>query len=207
MRTKLLLGVLLLTLACAPAFAAEAVNASPAQVTADLTINVNVVNALRLTLLTGTNTPACTITRTNGTTDDDATTYSMNFGDINGLGIDPGANCTDVTQVAGNYVWYTNYGIKTQYAGLPNTADVKLKIATDFTNNAMLKVRETSFASGATALTTNLTTTDTTIISAATNSATPKDRLLGIAMIAANVNGAGSTGADSVVLTYTLVAN
>jgi hypothetical protein len=192
-----ILAFVIVALLAAPVFAKE--NQNQASLGATLKINLTVVQALRLVLATGTSGTDCTVNDP-GTGAD----YDMNFGNVNGLGVAAGG-CAGVELVSGTPVWYSGYKVTPSFTGntTSSAGTLKVKISTNFPAGFIgyLDVRE---ADTAVNLTTALTTSDTTITSAAV-SGTTLNRFLGIG-VAPNNGAATSAGATSVTLTYTLTA-
>jgi hypothetical protein len=191
-----ILALVIVAMLVAPVFAKE--NQNQASLGATLKINLTVVQALRLVLATGTSGTDCAVTSP-GPED-----YSMNFGNVNGLGVAAGG-CAGVQTIAAVPVWYSGYKITPSFTGntTSSAGTLKVKISTNFAAGFVgyLDVREADTAAN---LTTALTVADTVITNAAV-SGTTLDRFLGIG-VSPNNGAATSAGAASVTLTYTLTA-
>jgi hypothetical protein len=208
MRIKsIILAVVALALIASPAFAKE--NSNSASLTTTLKINVNVVKALRIVLATAAAAPNCAVADP-GTGAD----YSMNFGDVNGLGVPDTTSATPCTQVEFDSVatttpiYYSGYKATVGFTGNTTTSNGTLTVfvSTNFAK-AFLQMREADTAAnlqnGASAV--GLTAgTASTISSTLTNNQTVT-RFLGVA-VTPNNGTAAAQGADSAILTYTLTA-
>jgi hypothetical protein len=204
MRLRLtLLLVVAIAVVATPALADESSNVALAggvhTQTSTLTVNVTYVNAMRLVLATGTLAPNCAIAPVNNTGP-----YSMNFGQVNGLGVSPNA-CVTVSGV-NPVVYGTNYNVTptwTGFLGGGTNGTLTVYVSTDFTHNTFLKMRE---AATTAALGANLSTNPAapqSIGAGTIVSGTTLNRALGVAVTPDNTFAAGPT-ADSAVLTYTL---
>lgn len=138
-------------------------------------------------------------TATGGLTVSPATDYSMNFGNVNGLGINPGAGLT-VNSVAGGVVYATPYLLKPAFTDqTATTGTIKVALTSNFAHPAVLKPQDAAALTGPF---TQITGTPVTITTTA-GSRSSITRYLGL--FVSNVNGAGAfTGSDSATLTFTL---
>lgn len=151
-----------------------------------------VQNAVRLTLATATGGLAVT----------PASDFSMNFGNVNGLGFGPGAGLTTVA-AAGGAIYSTPYLLQPAFTDFTSTtATIKTFVSTNFAHPAILVLRDAAASAGpynnigATAG----TATQITNTAADRSSIT---RFLGL--FVSNVNGATVfTGSDSATLTFVL---
>jgi hypothetical protein len=138
-------------------------------------------------------------TATGGLTISPATDYAANYGNVNGLGIGPGAGLTPVS-VAGGAVYSTPYLIQPEFSDFGSTtATIKVTLTSNFAHPAILQLDDSGGSSGPF---TQITTTPLTITSAAT-SFSSITRFLGL--FVSNTNGPGAfTGSDTATLTFTL---
>lgn len=151
--------------------------------------------AVRLRL--GTNAGGASIVATGGTPD-----YTLNFGNVNGLGIGPAPGFT-ATSVAGGFVYATPYDLSPAFSDITSTtATITVYVSTDFAHPTVLQLRDaTSTAGPFTAISKNVAA-PTQITTAAADRSTIT-RVLGL--FVSNVSGAGSyRGADNATLTFTL---
>jgi len=202
MRLKLC-ALLLVAVATVPALAEESSNVALAggthTQTSTLTVNVNYVNAMRLVLATGAAGPNCPIAPATN-----AGPYSMSFGNVNGLGINPDP-CVTVSGT-NPVVYGTTYKVTptwTGFTGGGTNGTLTVYVSTNFTNSTILEMREAATTG---ALTTALSTNagaPQSIGSGNIVSGTTLNRALGVAVTPNNTVAAGPT-ADSAVLTYTL---
>ncbi|HSE48020.1 MAG TPA: hypothetical protein VLA96_02305 [Terriglobales bacterium] len=162
--------------------------------TATITLRVSASTALRLVLETGTLSPACTMTNSGSTS---ATTYSLSVGNINGLGIDPAGNCANVIGT-NPVIWYTNYRVTPSFTNYSTTTgSLAIAVKTNFAKSALLSMREADVAANL-----NAGTLPRAAFSI-TNGVT-LNRVVGVAMNTAALNGPTSFGSDSATITYTL---
>jgi hypothetical protein len=148
-----------------------------------------VQDAVRLTLGTATG----------GLTISPASDYSANYGNVNGLGIGPGAGLT-TTSVAGGTVYVTPYLLNPVFTDFSSTtATIKVALTTNFAHPAILQLDDSSASSGPF---TQITPAALQI----TNTAGDRSsitRYLGL--FVSNANGAGAfTGSDTATLTFTM---
>ena len=125
--------------------------------------------------------------------------YSLNFGNVNGLGIGPAPGLT-TSAIAGGVIYSTPYLIKPAFAEFSSTTStVKVAVTTDFQYPTVLNLRDASASGGPY---TTLTTTPLQI----TNTAADRSsitRFLGL--FVSNVNGpTAHTGTFNATLTFTL---
>jgi hypothetical protein len=151
-----------------------------------------VQNAVRLTLATATG----------GLTVTPASDFSMNFGNVNGLGFGPGAGLTTVA-AAGGVIYSTPYLLQPAFGDFTSTtATIKTFASTNIAHPAILVLRDAAASAGPynnIGLTAG-TATQITNTAADRSSIT---RFLGL--FVSNVNGATAvTGSDSATLTFTL---
>jgi hypothetical protein len=151
-----------------------------------------VQNAVRLTLATATG----------GLTITPAADFSMNFGNVNGLGFGPAAGLTTVA-AAGGAIYSTPYLLQPAFTDFTSTtATIKTFVSTNFAHPSALVLRDAAAGAGPynnIGLTAG-TATQITNTAADRSSIT---RFLGL--FVSNVNGATAfTGSDSATLTFTL---
>jgi len=148
-----------------------------------------VQSAVKLTL--GTATGGLTISPSND--------YAANYGNVNGLGIGPGAGLTTVS-VSGGTVYSTPYLINPVFAEFSQTtATITAALTTNFAHPAVLQLDDASALTGPF---TQLTTTPLTITSTAADRSSIT-RYLGL--FVSNVSGAGAfTGSDTATITFTM---
>jgi hypothetical protein len=148
--------------------------------------------AVRLTLATAAG----------GLTVTPASDFSMNFGNVNGLGFGPGAGLTTVAS-AGGVIYSTPYLLQPAFTDFTSTtATIKTFVSTNFAHPALLVLRDAAASAGPYA---NIGTTAGTATQI-TNTATSRSsitRFLGL--FVSNVNGTTAfRGSDSATLTFTL---
>ena len=149
-------------------------------------------SAVRLTLATATG----------GLTITPAADYSMNFGNVNGLGFGPGAGLT-TSAATGGVVYSTPYLLQPAFSDRTSTtATIKTFVSTNFAHPVVLQLRDAAASAGPfnNIGTTAGTATQITITAANRSTIT---RFLGL--FVSNVNGATAfTGSDSATLTFVL---
>ena len=177
--------------------ATSAVNAT--QVAPTLHVSVNVQTALSLTLATGAAAGSCAITSPGATGQD----YDINFGNVNALGIANGANCTSPLGAnASGATWSTQYQITPSFSGFVSTsATVYLNTTTAFAN-AKLAMVEGATNTFAALQPSTVPAAGTTHSFSATSSGSALSRYIGVNV--APGNGAGTAGADTAVVTFTM---
>ena len=128
-----------------------------------------------------------------------AADYTMNFGNVNGLGISPGAGLT-VNSAAGGVIYSTPYSLTSAFTDQTSTAaTIKVALTTNFVHPAVLKLDDAAAISGPF---TQITAVPITITTTAANRSTIT-RYLGL--FVSNISGPGFfTGADNATLTFTL---
>jgi hypothetical protein len=152
-----------------------------------------VQNAVQLTLATAAG----------GLTVTPASDFSMNFGNVNGLGFGPAAGLS-TTAVAGGVVYSTPYLLKPVFTDFNSTtATIKVFVSTNFAHPTLLIMRDAAASAGPWLTNIGLTAGTATQI---TNTAADRSsitRFLGL--FVSNINGATSfRGNDSATLTFTL---
>jgi len=137
-----------------------------------------------------------------GITISPASDYSMNYGNVNGLGIAPGAGLT-VSAAAGGVIYATPYLIQPSFSTFSSTtSSVKVYVSMDFVYPAILQLRDAAVLAGPYTAISKIAGAQTSLTTTA-GGGTNVTRYLGL--FVSNANGAGTfTGADSATLTYTL---
>jgi hypothetical protein len=152
----------------------------------------SLVTALQLTLSTATG----------GLTVNAASDYSMNFGNVNGIGVGPSAGLTVVPQ-AGGVIYLTPYSLTPAFSNFKSTTGtVNVAVSTNFAHSSVLSLWTAPVLAGPyTAISTSVGSPTPITIGATTRTVvTP---YLGLKV--SNLNGAGVfNGSDSATLTYTL---
>jgi hypothetical protein len=128
--------------------------------------------------------------------------YSMNFGNVNGLGFGPATGLTTVA-ATGGVVYSTPYLLQSVFSDFTSTtASIKVFASTNFAHPASLQMRNAAASTGPF---TNIGTTAATATQI-TTSATDRSsitRFLGL--FVSNINGATSfRGGDNATLTFTI---
>src|SRR5579864_3385338 len=152
--------------------------------------NETLQTAVRLTLGTATG----------GLTISPATDYAANYGNVNGLGIGPGAGLTTAS-VAGGTVYVTPYLLNPAFSDFTNTtATIKVALTANFAHPTVLQLDDSGSIGGPfTQITAALIPITTT--AADRGSIT---RYLGLFVSNTN-NGVGAfTGSDTATLTFTM---
>ena len=160
-----------------------------------VTLSLNNLNeilqtAIQLTL--GTATGGVTITP--------AADYSVNFGNVNGLGIGPGAGLTTVS-AAGGIIYATPYLLNPAFSDFGSTtATIKVVLTSNFAHPTVLQLDDSGASTGPF---TQITGTPVQITASASDRVAIT-RFLGLFVSNTN-NGPGAfTGSDSATLTFTM---
>jgi hypothetical protein len=127
--------------------------------------------------------------------------YSLNFGNVNGLGISPAAGLT-TSNVAGGMLYSTPYLFQPSFAGFGVTAaTVSVYVSSNFIHPTILELRDSTSSGGPYTAISKVQATPTVFGSTFSNQSS-NQRYLGL--FVSSVNGATSfTGADSAILTFT----
>jgi hypothetical protein len=152
----------------------------------------SLVTALQLTLSTATG----------GLTVNAASDYSMNFGNVNGIGVGPGAGLTVVPQ-AGGVIYSTPYTLTPAFSNFAQTTGtVKVAVSTNFAHSSVLSLRTAAASAGPyTTISTSVASPTPIATSVATRTAITNY----LGLFVSTANGAGAfNGSDSATLTYTL---
>jgi hypothetical protein len=128
--------------------------------------------------------------------------FSMNFGNVNGLGFGPGAGLTTVA-APGGVIYSTPYLLQPAFGDFTSTtATIRTFVSTNFAHPTMLVLRDAASAPGPYGNIGTTTGTATQITNAAADRSSVT-RFLGL--FVSNANGAGAfTGSDSATLTFTM---
>lgn len=157
----------------------------------------SVQTAVSLQLATDTALSGLTI-GPGGTTD-----YAANFGNVNGLGIAPGANLSILNgQVSNGSLYATPYLITPAFSGFTTTSGTTITVySSGFGNPALLKLYDSGTSNSGYGLISTSSGSPTTMITAPSNGVNIT-RYLGL--FVSNANGAGILGSYSAKLTYTI---
>jgi hypothetical protein len=141
-------------------------------------------------------------TATGGLTITPTADYSINFGNVNGLGIGPGAGLT-VSSASSGVVYATPYLLKPIFTDFASTkASIKVLVTTNFAHPSILQLEDGAANTGPFTAIGTTTTAATTITTTAADRSTIT-RFLGL--FVANTSGAGAfTGSDNATLTFTM---
>ncbi|HMF91944.1 MAG TPA: hypothetical protein VKL40_14975 [Candidatus Angelobacter sp.] len=162
--------------------------------TATATIDVSVTSLQTSVQLTLGTAPG-------GLTISPAADYSANFGNVNGLGIGPGAGLSTLS-VAGGSVYHTPYLLNPVFSDFSSTtATLKVSVSTNFAHPAILALEDASSSGGPYSVIPNSPTTLTITTTAANRGSITRH----LGLFVSNVNGpAAFTGSDSATLTFTM---
>jgi hypothetical protein len=163
-----------------------------AEIRLDTPVGETIQSAVRLTLATATG----------GLTITPGADFSMNFGNVNGLGFGPGAGLTTVA-AAGGVVYSTPYVLQPAFSAFRSTTGtIKTSVSTTFAHPTILILRDAAASAGPynNIGTTAGTATQITSTAASRSSIT---RFLGL--FVSNTNGATAfRGSDAATLTFTM---
>lgn len=128
--------------------------------------------------------------------------YSMNFGNVNGIGISPAAGLTIVPS-AGGAIYSTPYRLQPVFSGFASTtATLTVYVSMDFVHPAILKMNDSAASAGPYSAISKSSGAQTSITSTVVTN-TVLTRYLGL--FVSGVNGPTAfTGSDNATLTYTL---
>lgn len=137
-----------------------------------------------------------------GVTISPAADFSMNFGNVNGLGIGPGAGLGTVS-ASGGVIYDTPYLLNPAFTDFTSTTGtLSVYVSTTFAHPAVLHLDDSASSAGPYTAISVTAGTPTQITSSALDR-TAVTRYLGL--FVSNVNGATSfTGTDNAVLTFTM---
>lgn len=142
-------------------------------------------------------------THTGGLAVGSGSDYSMNFMNVNGLGIGTPASGLTTTSAANGIIYGTPYDLNPAYSDLPaTTATITVCLPTSFTHSTILTPQDS--ATGAVgSYSAILACSSPTTISSTAADRSPITRYLGV--FVSNQNGASAfTGSDTATLTYTM---
>lgn len=130
-----------------------------------------------------------------------ASDFSMNFGNVNGLGIGPGAGLSTVAQ-AGGIIYSTPYQLLPVFTDMTSTtSSLKVCVSTNFAHSSILGLWDSS--TGGAGTFSAISTTCPNVAFTATADRSTVTRYLGL--FVSKANGATAfTGADSATLTFTM---
>lgn len=139
---------------------------------------------------------------TGGLTVSPGTDYSMNFGNVNGLGFGPGAGLTTVA-ASGGVVYSTPYLLQPAFTDFSSTtATIKTFVSTNFAHPSALQLRDGA-ASGGPYSNIGLTSGTATQISNTAGNRSSITRFLGLFVSSAN-GATAFAGSDAATLTFTM---
>ena len=180
--------------------ATDAVNTNTVAPT--LQVSVTVQKAIRLTLSTGTSGTTCTVNA--------ASDYSMNFGNVDALGINTpcGAKFDPTTPGTSPAAYYTDYRLTPTFTNQAGTsATVTAYVSADFAtlSNVLSIVQANSTPASIAALTAMSTSSGSpTAVGAALANGTAVTRYVGVQVLPTNSSGSPVSGSDSATITYTM---
>jgi len=129
--------------------------------------------------------------------------FSMNFGNVNALGIGPSAGLTTVAQ-AGGIIYSTPYNVLPVFTDINQTsATVKACVSTTFTHSVVLILKDSATGSAGSFSDISTNCGAATSLTGSAGDRSSVARYLGL--FVSNVNGVTAfTGLDNATLTYTL---
>jgi hypothetical protein len=127
----------------------------------------------------------------------------MNFGNMNALGINPGAHLTTSPQ-AGGIIYSTPYDLQPAFTGFSSTAaSIKVCVSTTFTHSAILVLENST--TGGSGTFSNISSACGAATSLTTSAADRSTITRYLGLFVSNLNGGSSfRGTDTATLTYTL---
>lgn len=154
--------------------------------------NEQVQNAVQLTLASSPG----------GLTINPAADFSMNFGNVNGLGIGPAPGLT-IVAAPGGVIYSTSYQLQPAFSDFNSTtATISVFVSTDFANPSALQLNTSGSGAGPYTAISKSAVAATRITSTAPNRAVLTE-FLGLFVSRAN-GPAAFTGNDSAALTFTM---
>ena len=180
--------------------ATDAVNTNTVAPT--LQVSVTVQKAIRLTLSTGTSGTTCTVTA--------ASDYSMNFGNVDALGINTpcGAKFDPTTPGTSPAAYYTDYRVTPTFTNQAGTgATVTAYVSSNFAtlNNILSVVQANSTPASIGALAAmSVSSGSPTSLGAGLASGTAVTRYVGVQVQPTNSSSTTVSGSDSATITYTM---
>jgi len=157
-----------------------------------IAITANLQTAVQFTLATAAG----------GLTISPASDFAANFGNVNGLGINPPAGLT-IVGAAGGVIYSTPYLLQPSFSTFSSTtSSIEVYVSSDFVHPAILHLDDAAVSGGPYNAISKLPGTPTSITTTATNGSNVT-RYLGL--FVSGANGAGTfTGADNATLTFTM---
>ncbi|OLE55445.1 MAG: hypothetical protein AUG51_03015 [Acidobacteria bacterium 13_1_20CM_3_53_8] len=192
-RILLLLAALFAFAGIAAAQAGPCSNCSSA--TSDLAVSANIQTAMQLDISTATG--GVNVGGSSGS-------YTLDFGDVNGLGVgSPSANVTKAA-VRGGYLYTTPISLTPNFSGFTGT-EASIVVEQDSSDSAAAQdaVREGSSASISIS-TVQLTGGSATAFTSSAANGTPITRYVGIVAYNDNSSAAANAGSRSINLVYTI---
>ena len=180
--------------------ATDAVNTNTVAPT--LQVSVTVQKAIRLALGTGTSGTTCTV--------NSGSDYSMNFGNVDALGINApcGAKFDPTTPGTSNAAYYTDYRLTPTFTNQAGTgATVTAYVSSNFaTLSNILSVVQANSTPGNIGALSAMSTASGTPTSVGTDlaNATAVTRYIGVEVQPTNSSSTTVSGSDSATITYTM---
>jgi hypothetical protein len=167
-------------------------NFATAEIRLDTPVGETIQSAVQLTLATATG----------GLTISPGADFSVNFGNVNGLGLGPGAGLTTVA-AAGGVVYSTPYLLQPAFSAFRSTtATIQAFVSSPFAHPTILILRDAAASAGP-YTNIGITAGTATQITAAAADRGSVTRFLGL--FVSNTNGATAfQGSDSATLTFTM---
>lgn len=133
-----------------------------------------------------------------------ASDFSINYGNVNGIGIGP-ASGLSVVSAGGGVIYTTPYLLQPTFSGQSSsTSSLSVYVSTAFVHPTILKLEDAATSSGPYGAI-SLTSSSPTALTTSASSGSTMTRQLGL--FVSNVNGAtASRGTDNATLTYTITA-
>jgi hypothetical protein len=130
--------------------------------------------------------------------------FTVNYGNVNGLGISPPGGTTAII-ASGGMIYGTPYLMKPSFSSFSTTiATLKAYVSLDFTHPGVLELRDAASAGGPYS-TISKSSGSQTILTTSASSGIDVTRYLGL--FVSSANGSGTfVGSDNATLTYTLTA-
>jgi hypothetical protein len=160
--------------------------------TATLKLTANLQSVIQLTLGTASS----------GLTVAPGSDYSMNFGNVNALGIGPPSAGLTKIAVSNGTIYSTPYLVQPFFADQGSTTGkIKINISTSFTHASFLELDDAATCCSAGSFTAIPSAPPPTAQITGVSSGSSITRYLGL--LVKKGNGAGSTGSDNAILTFT----
>jgi hypothetical protein len=127
--------------------------------------------------------------------------FSLNFGNVNGLGISPAAGLS-ASAVSGGFLYSTPYRFQPSFAGFSGTtALVTVYASADFVHPAILELRDSATNGGPYTAISKIAGTPT-VFGSSFGNLSSNQRFLGLFVSSGN-GAAAFTGSDTAILTFT----